>query len=139
MQGVDALREPFALAGGDRLRCRGQQITEVVKTTAIEHLHLVQITPRHILGHLAERPPLALAIFGALHPYHSDFTGRIEPGRIGVRCPVKKYVARGERVEPRQDPSRDLEFAPRKPTPESLELGGVETVGVVEDSEGTEL
>ena len=105
----------------------------------MEHFHLAQVSPCHVLRHLPERPSLALAILGALHPDYGDLAGGIDSGRIGVRCPVQNYLARVERVEPGQDPSRYLELTPCEPTPESLELCGVETVGVVENGEGTEL
>ena len=64
---------------------------------------------------------------------------RLSPVCLVLRFPIQKYFPWGECVESSQHPSGDPQFATYKPTPESLELGGVKTVSVVEDDEGREL
>ena len=85
LQVVDVLRELAELGVRYRLRRRGQQVSETVQTTATEHVHPAQVASRHILGHLAERPPLAGAIVAALHANDRHLSGRLEPGVVGVR------------------------------------------------------
>ena len=139
LQAVGRALQAPALPGRYRLRCRGQQVAQAVKATAAEDLHLAQVPSRHVLGHLAERTSLVLPVLGPLHPNDGDLPGGIQSRWIAGPHAVKKYLARRQRVEPREDPSRDLEFPPRKPTPQRLELPRVEAVRVVEDDEGTEL